>query len=398
MPSPSPLTRNLYSMDEVVSALQISLRSGNGRAFFWLWELAVSLESPAALTAAHDAWLLWGGGHDPFLLTLRPPDTAAAAHTLMWRVQNAIQAAGSLNAQRLLTETADLESPPPLQPLTPAITPIPPLPLPLPPPPENDDDPDYGPHLWTALCRAVQFHSRRNACWYLHAANAALCADTVWLFLHALVPLTATPPPQQPLLATALTTLQRHATPHPESQLLHQAAALLILCDPTTTALTPLPKPPAAALSCREWDTWTARVGRRAARLHSIPPAALHQATTRGAISAAYTNVGELRDPGPALLTGCRFWREATAAAGAIYDPDADVLRFPDDDVLEFFYSTYFPDDIPDEWSLADQHKSHGTGCAETAPPPPITATATATATTPQKVDALAALLAGTHL
>ena len=32
------------------------------------------------------------------------------------------------------------------------------------------------------------------------------------------------------------------------------------------------------------------------------------------------------------------------------------------DDELEAFYGTYFPDDIPDEWSLVDQKKSHGPG------------------------------------
>lgn len=386
------MTRNLYSMDEVVSALQVSLRSGNGRAFFWLWELSISLEGPAALSAAHDAWLLWGGGFDPFLLTLPAPTTGPAAHTLMWRIQNAIQAAGSLNAQRLLAETADLEEPPPFQ-QQPLSSP-PPLPLPSPPPPpDNDDDPDYGPLLWAALHRAVQTQSRRTALWYLQAATAALCPDTLWLFLTAL----AATHPQAPLLKAALTTLRTHATPHPTSQLLHQAVALLILCNPTATVLTPPPKPPASALACRDWDTWTVRVGRRAARVHAIPAAALHQATTRGALPAAYTNVDEVRVPGPALLTGCRFWQTATAAAGAFYDSTADALRFPDDEALEVFYERHFPDDIPDEWSLVDQHKSHGAGCAETAPPPPMAVIAAA-ANSGQKVDALAALLAGTHL
>jgi hypothetical protein len=381
---PSPLTRNLYSMDEVVSALQISLRSGNGRAFFWLWELANSLEADTALRASLDAWLLWGGGYDPFLLTLPAPTTGPAAHILMWRVQNAIQAAGSLNAQRLLALTADLAVPPPLVIQSPI---EPPLPSP-PPPPPNDDDPDYGPPLWTALFQAVQTHSRRTAFWYLHAATAALCADTVWLFLTAM----AAP---HPLLKFALTTLRRHASPHPESQLLHQAAALLILCDPTPAVLTPAPKPPSTALACRDWDSWTAHVGRRSGRVHAIPPSALHRATSRGSLPAAYTNVGELRDPTPALLSGCRFWRTATAAAGALYDADADALRFPDDDALESFYARFFPDDIPDEWSLADQYKSHGPGCAETAPIAPVTV---AVAGMGHKVDALATLLSTTHL
>ena len=374
-------------MDEVVSALQISLRTGNGRAFFWLWELAVSLEAPVALVAAHDAWLLWGGGYDPFLLTLPLPTTGAAAHTLMWRVQNAIQAAGSLNAQRLLADTADLDEPPPLSPQYPTTSVEP---LPIPSPPDNDDDPDYGPPLWTALNQAVQSHSRRTAFWYLQAATATLCPDTIWLFLTALAA-------QHPVLKTALTTLRRHATPHPESQLLHQATALLILCDPTPTVLTPPAKPPIATLAYRDWDTWTVGVGHRVARVHAILPSALHQGTTRGVLPSAYTNVDELRDPGPALLKGCQFWRTATATAGAVYDPDADALRFPDDDALETFYARFFPDDIPDEWSLADQQKSHGSGCAETAPPSPMAAVIAA-ANGGQKVDTLTTLIATTHL
>jgi len=386
---PSPLTRNFYSMDEVVSALQISLRSGNGRAFFWLWELAVSLEVPAALAAVHEAWLLWGGGYDPFLLTLPAPTTALSAHTLMCRVQNAIQAAGSLNSQRLLAETADLEEPPSLVPPPQSLLQQTPSPSP-PPPPTNDDNPDYGPPLWTALFQAVQTHSRRTAFWYLQAAAATLCADTVWLFLNTLAA-------QQPILKVALSTLHRHATARPESQLLHQAAALLILCDPTPTLLTPPTSTPSSGLACRDWNTWTAHVGRRVARVHAIPPTAIHQETSRGTLPSAYTNIGELRDPGPALLTGCRFWRTATTAAGAVYDPDTDALQFPDDDCLEQFYSSYFPDDIPDEWSLADQHKSHGPGCAETAPPSPMAPVVPA-ANSGQKVDALATLLSATHL
>jgi len=33
-----------------------------------------------------------------------------------------------------------------------------------------------------------------------------------------------------------------------------------------------------------------------------------------------------------------------------------------DDDTKEAFYETFFPDDIPDEWSLKDQMQSHGHG------------------------------------
>ncbi len=67
------------------------------------------------------------------------------------------------------------------------------------------------------------------------------------------------------------------------------------------------------------------------------------------------------------------FWRKALLLHRIEIDDDSDALAFPDDDVIEAFYAAYFPDDIPDEWSAADQQKSHGRGCAETAPPPPFT-------------------------
>jgi len=382
---PSPLTRNLYSMDEAISALQVSLRAANGRALFWLWELSVSLEADTALTAALDAWLLWGGGIDPTLLTLPAPTTPASAHALMSRIQTAIQTAHSLSAHRFLTEAAALSEPPPLPaPVTPdAATPLPP------PPPDNEDDPDYGPPLWTGLYMALRAHSRRTAFWYLQAAAAALCPDTIWLFLQHLAPVTL-----PPAVTEALNLLQQHATPHPESQLLHQAAALLILFDPVTAVPQPPPKAPPAALATRDWESWTAKVGRRAARIHPIPPTALHQATTRGTMSSAYTNIEELRDPLPSLLGGCTFWRQAALSAGALYNADTDQVWFPSDEALEYFYATYFPDDIPDEWSLADQQKSHGVGCAETAPPAPLTADTLLG----QKVDALADLFAAASL
>ena len=34
------------------------------------------------------------------------------------------------------------------------------------------------------------------------------------------------------------------------------------------------------------------------------------------------------------------------------------------DKARESFYDTYFPDDIPDEWSLAERAKSHGRGAS----------------------------------
>jgi hypothetical protein len=39
-----------------------------------------------------------------------------------------------------------------------------------------------------------------------------------------------------------------------------------------------------------------------------------------------------------------------------------DLQAWKSDDHLESFYETYFPEDIPDEWSLKSREMSHGRG------------------------------------
>ena len=59
----------------------------------------------------------------------------------------------------------------------------------------------------------------------------------------------------------------------------------------------------------------------------------------------------------------CAFWRRATLGVRI----DGDSLVFPSDDACEEFFCTYFPNDIPDEWSVKERAKSHGLP----APPQP---------------------------
>jgi hypothetical protein len=51
-------------------------------------------------------------------------------------------------------------------------------------------------------------------------------------------------------------------------------------------------------------------------------------------------------------IRGCPFWERVIQEE----TPEAS------EDHFQQFYATYFPDDIPDEWSLEDQQKSHGHG------------------------------------
>jgi hypothetical protein len=69
-------------------------------------------------------------------------------------------------------------------------------------------------------------------------------------------------------------------------------------------------------------------------------------------MSPIYTNIADVREPLWLLAEGCQFWRKVYASYS--------------EETHDEFHDTYFPDDIPDEWSAADQQMSHGVGCAPT--------------------------------
>lgn len=88
---------------------------------------------------------------------------------------------------------------------------------------------------------------------------------------------------------------------------------------------------------------WSTKLGRRSRRLYEIPMECLYGITARGCMSQKVSTLGEIRQIHE-LMT----------------------VHIADDDMLEAFYQATFPDDIPDEWSLEDQRKSHGQGVLRT--------------------------------
>jgi hypothetical protein len=351
-----PLTRHLYEMDEVVSALQTCLYNNWPRAQFWLWELVRSDEAEIAYDTLIDAWLRLGGGHDPTLLATPQPalDDTTGWCRLLIRIQNARRTAKTLNAERLLNAIATMDNSPrtaeaPLCLNNPRAAPF------LKVLQETEElTQEEGRHLFAAFEAALSYD---EAMWLLQAIQPVLSADTIWTLIDGLLPLLP------PCIRTT-------ATADPIRQLLHQAAAIMLQCmssDRRAEALTPQNPDPWSHE--RDWVRWDANLDRRAGRHHEIPAAALHKGTARGAIPSRYTNITDVRDPVPLLGEGCRWWRTALASAGVTVDEEAGTLEFPDDDTLEAFYARHFPDDIPDEWSTRDQQKSHGRGCAEKAPP-----------------------------
>ena len=350
-----PLTRNLYEIDEVVSALQICLRNGWSRGLFWLWELVISEEQTLATNTMTECWIRWGGGHDPQLLSLE-------AGPERWvRTAAAIRAAGSLTAERLLPMT--------ITPVRPSVTPKPKThavaerrktraaAFVASLEPDETPTPEESANFWISFDSACRQGSRSDALWLLQAAP--LSTDALWSALRIAA--------RGPHTADCIALLQQQATP--TDQLLFQVAATLHLCIPTAErSIVPVK----TTREQGQWTTWTANVSTRKAREHAIPPDALHQGTTRGAMSSKYTNIGDIREPVATLAEGCAFWQKALAAAGIETDADTGSMVFPDDEALEAFYDRHFPNDIPDEWSKSDQEKSHGRGCQETAPPAPL--------------------------
>ena len=339
------LTRNLYEMDEVVSSLKICLCNGWPRGLFWLWELVVSCEESLAHETLLDAWLYWGGGYDPTSLT---ETDWVAKYT---RIATAIRSAGSRNAMKLLSEIG--ENRPSLTPIAKGTAEIRRVRsaafVESVDPSERSDAANF----WISYDSACRQGSCRDALWLLQAAQHRFSSDAIWSAISIAIR-------GSDMTRTAIALLKTTDL-HPMSQILHQAAATLLLCTPSALRDEKLKPTPTHRLHYENWDRWATDVGTRSARVYAIPPEALHRETARGQIEFKYTNIGDLRDP--LLAEGCQFWRSALAEYGVSTDETGATI-FPDDDTLERFYDRYFPTDIPDEWSKKDQEKSHGRGCA----------------------------------
>jgi len=60
----------------------------------------------------------------------------------------------------------------------------------------------------------------------------------------------------------------------------------------------------------------------------------------------------------PTLIQrGTPFWLSVIETHKIHFSHD---IQCANEELLETFYSTYFPDDIPDEWTTSERQKSHG--------------------------------------
>jgi hypothetical protein len=97
----------------------------------------------------------------------------------------------------------------------------------------------------------------------------------------------------------------------------------------------------------------TIPIGTKAARMYSVPFAALY-GTKRGLSLCSEYHIHGLYDIEKAIK-GCPFW-------DSLLKEYQRQGKWVSDDAMESFYEEYFPDDIPDEWSKEEKMKSHGQG------------------------------------
>jgi len=281
-----PLTRHLYEIDEVASALQLY----DETALFWFWELIVSREEELARS----------------ILGLNIPDIDWVTQFAYATVAQNLLVKAQKPTRRIYfrPKQADL-----------FIVSLP-----------STINIEEAREFWFGLDDACARKNLIAASWYLKTTT--LSPHVVWAALAFIDP----------------------AIPQWSGPITNQIAALWKQYkeNPDTTT------------SRVKWTLWNSILGRRKARIYAIPEAALTTATTRGALSTKYTNIADIREPVGLLAEGCKFWQETLQTAG-ITAAD-ETVSFPNDDALEKFYAEFFPDDIPDEWSAADQQKSHGRG------------------------------------
>jgi len=352
-----PFTRNLYELDEVISSLETCLRN-RWPGLFWLCELVLSEEQETALDILKTGWLLHAGGIYPSIMETPKPTTAREGIILYLQIESAISQSRGVTAARLLTVEPSARPSVTLPPHTPEersrrmtlatvfsnhVKSV------------NEPMTAQDAQNWIiSLEQAYSISSPANAVWLLQSVQMILSPDTIWTALQICKG------------NKSIEILRRAATTEPDSQLLNQTAAILHLCNTDSAIDPPTPK---TALYERDWCKWTENQGRRKARIKSPPDDALHADTTRGSMSSKYSNIFDLREPIGSLAESAQFWQIALNKYGI--SVTEGEISFPNDETYESFYATYFPDDIPDEWSKADQERSHGRGYAEKALPAP---------------------------
>lgn len=186
---------------------------------------------------------------------------------------------------------------------------------------------------------------------FLAAQAAGAAQDAWWAALQLGSAAAQLPFPLADRLFAYLKTLDLPGPPNFWLGATMCAAVLLQAAAATASTAAEFVRTGEARAPVREIAAWRGLTGRRARRQYAIPRECLLCVSPRGRASSKTSSLPGLYAVHERLLTGegCSVWNRVLPTSSS-------------DEAVEAFYALAFPDDIPDEWSAADQLQSHGPG------------------------------------
>lgn len=354
-PSIMPLSRHFYALDEVEAALSYcSTRNDVKETVFWCQEMLHSGCAVEAISCLFQTWL-WDKG--PFCLGwLLDSGVALSADELA--ESEVLVAADRLRSCYALHDHS-LWNILFLQRASASYGDCPDRVTPKTPPLDGFSVRSPEELFFVRAC----YQGKAQSAWWM----AAQLPD-VWGLIDSYIA-TVLPKEQREDTQRALSLLRGYERllgySHDAANEILSCLAVLILCLS--------PEQRARSLSCGRGRTMDATAatflqslepmaGRVGFRLYTVPVACLYGRTARGRTRWTETTLPHLHQIEPHLL-GCAFWEEAlTPFVDSLTLTEDGFLSWTSDDTMEEFYDQYFPDDIPDEWTLSEKKKSHGDG------------------------------------
>lgn len=102
-------------------------------------------------------------------------------------------------------------------------------------------------------------------------------------------------------------------------------------------------------------EFWKSTYSNRKGRAYVLPKDCFYGKTSRGSMTIKESNLSDIYDSDK-LIKGQKMYKELVNIFGSFEAFKEDTDRYNE------FYEHFFHDDIPDEWSLEEQIKSHGKG------------------------------------
>ena len=344
-----PLSRHFYSLDEVQAALLYTTSHNTpAEALFWCQELVLSGSISEAISTLFHSWL-WHTGPMRLqwlvnvwrssLITEELTEDDILLATYRLAAIHHSQRDNSLWNILVLTMENPSKMPDRITRKTPHIKGI-------------DDKKEL------YFVRAM-FQGKAQAAWWI---SQYIDVDRIWILLDWFLKNVHTVFKEE--YTICLEALQSYELllgyKSAEYDIIVRCAAINIMCIPLKRQeLSFKVEPEIDVRTAQMLNELELSVGLRERRAHKIPTTCLYGTTMRGRARWTQKNYVQLYNVEKYLI-GCPFWDEVIVKYANVLD--SGIIQWHSDDTMEQFYDKYFPDDIPDEWTLLDQQKSHGDG------------------------------------